>query len=117
MFLDLNHQRLNVYISSRKLLVEWSRFAKQLPEEERYSMRLQIRRAALCVQLNIAEGASRRSEIERKRFYEISRGSVIEIDAILDAAVDLNYVGLYDTTLLGIAIKNTFKLLSGLIKS
>ena len=117
MFLDLNHQRLNVYISSRKLLVECSRFAKQLPEEERYSMRSQIRRAALSVQLNIAEGASRRSEIERKRFYEISRGSVIEIDAILDAAVDLNYVGLYDTTLLGIAIRNTFKLLSGLIKS
>ncbi len=117
MFLNLNHQKLNVYISSRKLLIECNRFAKHLPEEERYSMRSQIRRAALSVQLNIAEGASRKSELERKRFYEISRGSLIEIDAALDAATDLDYIGTYDTTLLGAAITNTFRLLSGLIKS
>ena len=49
-------------------------------------MTSQIRRAALSVHLNIAEGASRRSELERRRYYEISRGSIIEIDAALDMA-------------------------------
>jgi four helix bundle protein len=43
-------------------------------------MTSQIRRAALSVHLNIAEGASRKSESERERFYEISRGSIVEID-------------------------------------
>jgi four helix bundle protein len=41
----------------------------------------QIRRAALSVKSNLAEGCSRRSEAERKRYFEVSRGSVIEIDA------------------------------------
>jgi four helix bundle protein len=40
----------------------------------------QIRRATLSVHLNIAEGCSRKSPSERKRFFEISRGSLIEVD-------------------------------------
>ena len=55
-------------------------------------MSQQIRRAALSVHLNIAEGCSRRSQAERKRFYEIARGSVVEIDTALDIAVDLKYL-------------------------
>jgi four helix bundle protein len=54
-------------------------------------MASQIRRAALSVHLNIAEGCSRRSETERKRYYEVARGSLIEIDAALDIADSLNY--------------------------
>jgi four helix bundle protein len=45
----------------------------------------------LSVHLNVAEGCSRRSAAERKRFYEVARGSVIEVDAALDIAVELNY--------------------------
>ena len=51
----------------------------------------QIRRAALSVHLNVAEGCSRKSEKERKRYYEIARGSIIEVDAALDIAVSLDY--------------------------
>jgi len=59
-----------------------------LPAEERFNMVQQIRRAALSVYLNITEGCSRRSVAERKRFYEISRGSIIEIDAVLELCVE-----------------------------
>ena len=65
---------------------------KHLPADEKFGMISQIRRAALSVHLNIAEGASRKSETERKRFYEVARGSVIEIDAALDIANGLNYL-------------------------
>lgn len=61
-----------------------------LPPEEKFGMTSQIRRAALSVHLNIAEGASGRSDAERKRYYEIARGSLVEIDAALDVANDLN---------------------------
>jgi len=77
----------------------------------------QIRRAALSIHLNIAEGASRRSHIERVRYYEIARGSIIEIDAALDIAIDLGYLSSYDSQKLGELMINTFKLLSGLITS
>jgi four helix bundle protein len=67
--------------------------------------------------LNIAEGASRTPEIERKRYYEISRGSIIEIDAALDIANDLEYLQAYNTTKLAEAMITTFKILTGLIVS
>ena len=67
------------------------KISKLLPADERFGMTSQLRRAALSVHLNLAEGASRKSLAERKRYYEISRGSVIEIDAILDIAEELEY--------------------------
>jgi four helix bundle protein len=75
----------------------------------------QIRRAALSTHLNIAEGASRKSEVERKRFYEIARSSVAEIDAALDIAKSLGYLEKLAIQALGDAMINCFKLLSGLI--
>ncbi len=81
MYLKLNHQKLDVYQSSRKFVLECYKLSNQLPTEEKFGMISQIRRAALSVHLNIAEGSSRKSEVERKRYFEISRGSVIEIDA------------------------------------
>jgi len=67
--------------------------------------------------LNIAEGPSRKSEIERKRYYEISRGSMIEKDAALDVANGLDYLTDYNTKKLGELMVNCFKMLSGLIAS
>ncbi len=43
---------------------------------------------------NIAEGASRKSTIERKRFYEIARSSLIEIDTQLEIALLLEYISI-----------------------
>jgi four helix bundle protein len=76
----------------------------------------QIRRAALSVHLNLAEGCSRKSKVERNRYFEISRGSVIEIDAALDIAYKLSYTNMEQLKPIGDAIVNTFKLLSGIIK-
>ena len=117
MFLKLNHQKLEVFIVSRQFVLECYKLSNVLLSDERFGMVSQIRRAALSVYLNIAEGASRKSETERKRFYEIARGSMIEIDAALDIAYDLEYLKNFDTVKLGETMVNCFKLLSGLIKS
>jgi four helix bundle protein len=101
MFLKLNHQKLDIYGVSRQFVPECYRLTKSLPTEEKFGMITQIRRAALSVHLNIAEGASRKSETERKRYFEIARGSVIEIDAALDIAVDLKYLEGLKTESLG----------------
>ena len=117
MFLTLNHQKLDIYQFSRVFVLECYKLTKVLPADEKFGMISQIRRAALSVHLNIAEGSSRKSEIERKRYYEISRGSIIEIDSALDIANDLDYINDYNITKLGEAMIRCFKMLSGLIAS
>jgi len=64
---------------------------KTFPNEKKYAMIQQIRRAVLSVHLNIAEGCSQKSAGERKRYFEIARGSVIEIDTAFDIAIELRY--------------------------
>lgn len=117
MFLKLNHQKLDVYSASREFCLECYRLTNCFPGDERFGMTSQIRRAALSAHLNVAEGASRKSESERKRFYEIARGSIIEIDAALDIASDLNYLLNYNTNNIGEKMIRYFKLLSGMINS
>lgn len=117
MFLSLNHQKMDVFSLSKQFVLECYKLTKLLPADEKFGMISQIRRAALSVHLNIAEGASRKSELERRRYYEISRGSIIEIDAALDIANELNYLNNYDTNKLGETMLRSFKMLSKLIES
>lgn len=115
MFLKLNRQRLDIYGISRQFVFEYYKRTMKLPVEEKFGMITQIRRAALSVHLNIAEGESGKSESERKRYYETSRGSVIEIDAALDIASDLRYLTEIETENLGRSMANCFKMLTGMI--
>jgi four helix bundle protein len=116
MFLQLKHQKLEVFTTSKSFVLECYRISKFLPDEEKFGMITQIRRAALSIHLNIAEGCSRKSEAERKRYFEIARGSLIEIDAALDIAYELGYFNKIDLTAFGEKMIRCFKLLSGLIK-
>jgi four helix bundle protein len=116
MFLQLAHTKKEVFQESKKLTLECYRVTKDFPAEERFAMVQQIRRAALSVHLNIAEGCSRKSEAERKRFFEISRGSLIEVDTALDVACELNYKSGEDLKQLGIHLISTFRQLTGLIR-
>ena len=116
MFLQLAHTKLNVYQFSQELALECYRVTKQFPQDERFAMVQQIRRAAISVHLNIAEGSSRKSPAERNRYFEISRGSVIEIDSAIGIAFKLEYISLEEIRNLGESIIKTFKLLSGMIK-
>ena len=115
MFLKLEHTKLDVYKATQMLALECYRTTKTFPGDERYAMIQQLRRAALSVHLNLAEGCSRKSNVERKRFFEISRGSVVEIDACLDLAVKLKYTTLEELESFGDAIVRTFQMLSKMI--
>jgi len=117
MFLQLGHTKLEVYSISRQFVKECYKAISEFPPEERYALTQQIKRAALSVHLNIAEGSSRKSDTERKRFYEIARGSLIEVDAALDVASDLNYCAIEKIQPLGESIVKCFKYLSALINS
>ena len=88
---------------------------KQFPTDEKFATVQQICRAASSVYLNPAEGFSRKSEVERKRFFETSRGSLIEINAALDIAEDLGCCHHNELDALGANLTRTFSMLSKLI--
>ena len=115
MFLQLAHTKLESFKVSQELAMECYKITKLFPDSEKFAMVQQIRRAALSVHLNIAGGCSRKSKADRTRFYEIARGSVIEIDAAIGIAYKLSYVKLEQLEHLGDNIIKTFKLLSGMI--
>ena len=103
--------------AAKRFAVACYRATRHLPDYERFNMAQQIRRAAVSVYLNFAEGCSRKSGPERRRYYEVARGSVIEIDTCLDLAVALNYIDLVALKDLKGALIEVFRLLCGLIQS
>lgn len=115
MFLQLAHTKLDVFALSKQLVLSCYRETISFPSEEKFGMISQIRRAALSVHLNVAEGCSRKSVTERKRFYEIARGSIIEIDAAIDIAVELGYTKMEKLKLLGELMVRTFQMISKMI--
>ena len=112
MFLTLAHTKLDVFAVSKSFVLACYKEAKSFPPEEKFGMISQIRRAALSVYLNVAEGSSRKSAIERKRYYEIAWGSIIEIDAALDIAVDLEYTSKQRLEELGKLMLRSFQMIS-----
>jgi four helix bundle protein len=115
MFLGLSHTKLDVFKVSKEFVLTCYKETRYFPSEEKFGMISQIRRAALSVHLNIAEGCSRKSIAERKRFYEIARGSLIEVDTALDIAVNLGYTSKEKLNELGVLIIRTFQLISKMI--
>ena len=116
MLIKLNHQNLEVYKGIRELTKEIYQISSKLPADERFNMIQQIKRAGLSIKLNLAEGSSRKSIVERKRFLEITRGSLIEVDAILETAVDLEYLTINDLSSIARLLNQCFAMLYNMIK-
>ena len=117
MFLNLAHTMLEVYKISQELALECYRITKKFPADERFALVQQISRAATSVHLNLTDGCSLKSLKERNRYFEMSRGSVIEIDSAIGITFKLEYVSLEELQPVGNLIIKTFKLLSGMIKN
>ena len=88
---------------------------KQLPKEETFGLGDQIRRAAVSIPSNIAEGFGRESPNEFKRFLSIARGSLYEMKTQLQLADSLGYLRL--DTASWLLVDEVGKLINGLSKS
>jgi four helix bundle protein len=86
------HEQLDVWQDAMDLVVLTYGFSQQFPDSERFSLTAQIRRAAVSVPSNIAEGAARRSRPEYLRFLSIARGSLAELSTQVQIAVRLGFV-------------------------
>jgi len=108
-----NHTDLDVWKRSMDFVEDIYRMSEKFPREEVYGLSSQIRRAAVSVPSNIAEGASRQGNKEFIQFLYISLGSLSEVETQLMIAERLQYISDVDEILNNsIDIK---KMLNGLI--
>lgn len=82
---------LEVWKYGHSLALFTYRLTASFPREEIFSLTNQMRRAAISVTSNIAEGFNRESLAEKRRFYSIARGSVSELQSQLHIAKDVGY--------------------------
>ena len=87
-----DHEGLEVWQLAMELLVETYSIAKLLPAEERHGLASQIRRAAVSIPANIAEGSGRSGPRDRLRFLTMGRGSWSEHRTLLIAVERLGYL-------------------------
>lgn len=90
--IKLNHKDLNVYKKSIELVSEIYLLTEKFPKTETFGLSSQMRRASVSIPSNISEGSSRKSEKERKRFYRISRSSLVELDTQVEISINLNFL-------------------------
>ena len=88
---------------------------QDFPSEERFGLTSQMRRAAVSVPANVAEGAARGSKADFSRFLLIARASLIELDTLLWLSKDLRFVREIGEPRL--MLETCFAKISGLIRS
>lgn len=115
--LKLQHKKLKIWFKSISLVKEIYKITKNFPEEEKFGLKNQMRRASVSISSNISEGASRRSKVERIRFYEIARSSLVELDTQIEISIELNYLDQNKILHLNELLNANFALLSKMIKS
>lgn len=113
--LNLIHKKLEVYHISLQLIKEIYLLTNKFPPEEKYILSSQIKRAAISVCSNIAEGSVRISDLDKKRFYEIARSSLVEVETQIEIAFELSYLSENDILHANELIESVFKMLSKLI--
>lgn len=107
---------LNAWKEAHKLVLMIYKYIKDFPSDEKYGLIEQIRRAAVSVSSNIAEGFSRHSKLEKKHFYYQSLGSLTEIQNQLLISRDIGYLQRDKFNLLADQTISVSKLINSLIK-
>lgn len=110
------HKDLKLYQKAMDLVTNIYIITKKLPKDEQYGLVTQIRRAAVSIPSNIAEGAGRLSQKELRNFLSIANGSASELETQLHICHNLNYITQEELDGLVKQINDVKKLCYGLIR-
>jgi four helix bundle protein len=109
------HKQLDTWQQAMLLVKMVYEATASFPREELFGLSSQMRRAAVSIPSNIAEGAARSGSKEFARFLDIARGSLAELDTQIEIAIMLNY--LPDTSPIVLQVSCVGASLTGLQKS
>ncbi len=112
-----SYKQLLVWQKAKSFAVQIYRATETFPGRERYGLTTQIRRAAVSVSSNIAEGQGRLTKGEFRQFLGQARGSVLELATQLAISHDLGYLIAADFTQFEAQCDEILRMLNGLIAS
>lgn len=112
-----NYRDLLVWQKAHGLTIRVYRETARFPNEERFGLSSQIRRAAGSIGANLAEGIGRKGKAEFHRFAQIAMGSACELDYHLLLARDLGYLSPENHQVLEDALTEIRRMLTGLVQS
>lgn len=115
LFMKKEYTELEVWIEARKLVNLVYEKTKSFPKEEIYGLTNQVRRCAVSIPSNIAEGLGRRTSQDTTQFLHISRGSLYELETQIYLAFDQKYITNNDLENILNQILTCKKLLNGFI--
>lgn len=98
------------------LVIDLYQTTNSFPAREMYSLTDQMRRAAISIPSNIAEGAARQTKKEFINYLHMAQGSLSEVDTQIEIAMRLGYLGDQDVKELENKMQRVDKMLSGLIR-
>ena len=111
------YRKLIAYQKAKEVVKRTYQLLKKFPSEERYAMCDQLRRAAVSITSNIAEGVNRFSVKDKAHFIEIAYGSLMEVSSQIEIAEELCYISSEDRLSMDMLIEEDARLLSGLLNS
>ncbi len=106
-----NYHELKIWQESRILVKSVYTLTANFPKEEIYGLTSQIRRAAVSIPSNIAEGTGRSSDKEFQRFLDYAIGSLFELETQIILANDLDFINIEDFELIQNEIKSLIRMI------
>ena len=110
-----NYKNLNIWEKGIQIVKKVYFLVEKLPSTEKFGLKSQLSRAAVSIPSNIAEGCSRTSEIEFKRFLEIAMGSLFEVETQLIICEELQFLTQDDTEEINHLLAQEAKMINSLI--
>jgi len=110
-------EKLNVWVNSKELVTEIYKLTRNFPDEEKFGLTNQLRRASISIASNLAEGTSRQTNKDKAHFSTMAFSSLMEVLNQLIIAKDLNYISDSDYKNLRTHIEKISNMLNALRKS
>ncbi len=110
-----DYKKITAFQLADQFVLETYRLTKRFPSEERFGLVTQVRRAAISVPANIAEGASRQHKRDYLNFLYIARASLVEAEYLLGLGTRLGYLTRQEFEIVDQIRQNAAKTLYGLI--
>lgn len=117
MNMEKPHKKLDAWKCAMKVAQLVYELTGQFPAQEKFGLVSQMRRAAVSIPCNIAEGAARKGKKEFKNFLSMAQGSLSELDTQLDLSVSLGFAERNEVAAITPELVKIDKMLTGLIRS